>query len=103
MQSRLVLAAVAVAAGCSRPPPPSRPITTQAAAIASSAKVPSSSPARVEPILDGCGGEVAVVAGGRRTGKVCRADVARRGLVLVDLADDWTPIVLRGAGGTAPG
>jgi hypothetical protein len=46
--------------------------------------------------------QIAIWRDGKRDGTVCRDDSARRGLVILDLSDDWVPTVLASDADTGP-
>ena len=47
------------------------------------------------PAAADCGASVPVLEAGREVGRVCVADAPRYGLTILDLSDDWVPLVFR--------
>ncbi len=81
---------LALLAGC-RADPPAQPARPAPPAAEAGAQRAAPEPAGVEA----CDSPVPVLEEGREVGRVCPGDARRQGLTVVDLSDDWVPLVLR--------
>ncbi len=82
-------AVLALLGACVAEPPPTPTPATDVGGQCTAPTIPE------VPAAADCGASVPVLEAGREVGRVCVADAPRYGLTILDLSDDWVPLVFR--------